>query len=127
MHGKGNIFKCGHIGQEAEVLKNDADGTAQFGNAKASHTGQIELVDHNLSAAGLLLTQEELGHRGFSRSAGTHDENKFAILNLKIDVFQGAGSVGVDLGYVVKAYHSKSSVESNFKIRICRAWRKGTS
>ena len=76
MEDKGNVFGDGAAGDEFVVLKDDADATAEHGEAITFELSDFLAVDVDMAAGRTLLAVEHFEQGGFAcaRRAGDEEE-----------------------------------------------------
>jgi len=87
--GKGNIIKNRFGSDQFEVLENDPDIASKIRNAAAPQAGEIESIDLDLTPVGLLFTVDEFQQCCFPGAARPRNKNKFPLLHMEGNPFQG--------------------------------------
>ena len=100
-HGKGHVFLSRLIGQEAEILEDDAHFTAQIGHAVLGQLIDFNAVDEDRTPRWQFFIGQELDERRLAGTAGADDEDELALADMERYVVQGNGAIVIDLGYVL--------------------------
>ena len=106
---KSNVVISAHIGNKAEILENNADGTAEFRDFISCHFSKIFSVYLNNTGICGFLTKHKFNKGGFSRAGRTNNKNKFAVVDAKAYVVKGNGAVRIFFGNILKFYQRYTS------------------
>ena len=87
-HRKRDVFVHGHLGDQAEVLENDAHGAAQIRDLAAGQALQIHIVDDNRTGGRLFLAHDQLQKGTFARARRADDEYEFTLSDAERDIIQ---------------------------------------
>ena len=124
-HGKCDVLVNGFGVNQAEILIDNAQCTAQIRNLPLFHSADIVVVDDNAAFARPNLTGQQLDNRGFTRAGRTDKEHELAVLNGEINVPQRFhAAAGVFHFDIVEKYH-KSFSASEPGISIPRSESSG--
>lgn len=105
VHCESNVIENRHIGNEAEVLKNDSHSSAKVWYLTVFDLHKIVTVDEEASGIGLLFPNDELHKGGFTCTRSTYDKNKFTGVYADINVVKGVCSRFVGFGNTFKLYN----------------------
>ena len=73
-----HVLADGGVGQQAGVLKDDADAAAELGERGAANPGDIDAVDEDDAGIEGLFAQENAKQGGFARAVRTDQEGELA-------------------------------------------------
>ena len=105
-HDEGHIFIDGLIFDQAEILKNHADGAAQVGDVPLTDAPDIIVAHLDLAGGGAELGGKHFDDGGFAAAGGADDKNELSVLNGQRDAPQRFGSVVVGFEYILQLDHS---------------------
>ena len=106
-HGKAQIFIDRFLLDQAEILKDHADGPAQQRDLPVGNVVEVEAVDHQSAAARQDLAREELDDGRFAASGGADEKDEFAVVDLHRHTAQRVCPVLIFLLHVGQADHRR--------------------
>ena len=112
-HGQGQVVVHRLVGDEAEILKDHADGAAHIGYLPLVDAAHGEAVDHDPARRGDDLAGEQLDDGGLARPGRAHQEGELAVLHCKGNALEGVRPVFVYLFRVYQTNHSSAPVRQN--------------
>ncbi len=84
--GHGDVFFGAQSRNQIECLKDQPDfSSAEDGEFTVGHLGEVFARDLDFARVGPSETGHEMEERAFARTAGAHDGQKFAVLNVQRD------------------------------------------
>ena len=108
-HGKCDVLVNGFGVDQAEILIDNAQCTAQIRNLPLFHSADIVVVDDNAAFARPNLTGQQLDDRGFTRAGRTDQKDKFSLVYTQTRLVHRPGPVFVNHGGFTHSYHRQSS------------------
>ena len=105
MHGQGQIVLHRLIGNQAEILEDDADGTAHQGDLPLRDHIHVEAVDHYAAGGGDHLAGQDFDDGGLTGAGGPHQKHEFPVFYIKGDALEGIGAVFIGFDNVLQTDH----------------------
>ena len=90
-----HVLPDGLVGEQFEVLKDDAEVAAQCRNAAAAQAVDADAVDGDVTGGRDHLAIQQAKQTGFSGSGMADEEDEVALSDFEIDVVEGAHSVRI--------------------------------
>ena len=82
-HSQAQIIVYGFVADQAEILKDHADGPAHQGDLPLGDVAHGEAVDHHPAPGGHQLAGQELDDGGLAAAGGAHQEHELPVLYLE--------------------------------------------
>ena len=82
-HSQTQIIVYGFVADQAEILKDHADGPAHQGDLPLGDVAHGEAVDHHPAPGGHQLAGQELDDGGLAAAGGAHQEHELPVLYLE--------------------------------------------
>ena len=92
-----NIFQCRAAGNQVEALENHADLTAIPAQLLALECIDIDTVNRQCAAGHIVHTVDAAQNGRFAGAGEADDRDKFALLDVQIDILQRGKAVGIGL------------------------------
>src|SRR3954454_9270563 len=114
LQGERDVLEHGLVGQQPEVLEDDADLAAQLRDLPVREPPDVLAGDVDDAARSALLPQDEPQERRLAGPGRTDEEDELALDDVEAHVVdRGPRGPGVDLGDVLEPDHTRYVLESS--------------
>ena len=103
------VMQYRHIGDQAEILKHHAEGTAHEGDLTAADPLQRVAVDMNRTGGGLQLTGDQLHDGGLTGAGGADQKDEFAVFDLHRNAVERLVALIICFHNIGKLDHNNTS------------------
>ena len=102
LQGEGHVVADRLVGEQLEVLEDDADPTADPGYLPTFQPCQVPALEYDLALGREFLADSQTDERRFAGAGRADQEDEVAFRNGQVDLTQGRLAIGIGLGHAAK-------------------------
>ena len=108
-HREGDVLIDRHLGDQTEILENDAHRAPEIRHLAAAHVLEVHVVDDDRAGGGLFLAHNQLEEGAFARAGSADDKDELTLVDFEGYMIQRVNAVRlIYLGYVFEFNHSNA-------------------